>query len=901
VTDSDRFGARSTLEVGGQTYEIFRLDALQAKYDVARLPYSLKVLLENLLRHGEHEGAEAVARWVASDEPSTEIAYTPARVLMQDFTGVPAIVDLAAMRDAMDELGGDPSRINPLVPVELVIDHSIQVDVFAERLAFQRNAELEFERNRERYAFLRWGQTAFDNFSVVPPNTGICHQVNLEYLGRVVETRDGQAFPDTLVGTDSHTTMINGLGVLGWGVGGIEAEAAMLGQPVSMLIPQVVGFRLTGQLPEGSTATDLVLTVTQMLRERGVVGKFVEFFGEGLAGLPLADRATIGNMAPEYGATCGIFPVDAETLRYLEFSGRPRERVELVEAYCREQGMFHDEDSEDAVYSDTLELDLGDVEPSLAGPKRPQDRVALSNAAQDFRAALTGLVDDWDLEPGTQDEAVAESFPASDPPAPADGVNGVEPRTVQARGGAGPALAERPEGLDHGAVVIAAITSCTNTSNPSVMLGAGLLAQKAVEAGLERRPWVKTSLAPGSKVVTEYLERAGLIEPLSALGFDLVGYGCTTCIGNSGPLPPEISQEIAERELVVASVLSGNRNFEGRIHPEVKMNYLASPPLCVAYALAGRMDVDLLGEPLQGDVWLRDIWPSRQEVAEMMERAIESDMFRKSYGEVFEGDENWNALEVPEGDRYAWDPDSTYVRRPPYFEDGSPDPSPIKGARALALLGDSVTTDHISPAGAIKKDSPAGRYLTEHGVEPRDFNSYGSRRGNHEVMMRGTFANIRLRNLLAPGTEGGFTKKDGEVTTIYEAAMEYAAEGVPLCVLAGKEYGSGSSRDWAAKGPRLLGVRFVIAESYERIHRTNLVGMGVLPLQFPDGESVESLGLTGEESFDLAPLEEGARAVSVSASSGVEFEARVRIDTPNEWRYYSQGGILHFVLRGLRG
>ena len=905
MTDADRFGARSTLEVGGQTHEIFRLDALQSRYDVARLPYSLKVLLENLLRHGEDDGAEALAQWVATDEPSTEIAYTPARVLMQDFTGVPAIVDLAAMRDAMDELGGDPSRINPLVPVELVIDHSIQVDVFAERLAFQRNAELEFERNRERYAFLRWGQTAFDNFSVVPPNTGICHQVNLEYLGRVVETRDGQAFPDTLVGTDSHTTMINGLGVLGWGVGGIEAEAAMLGQPVSMLIPQVVGFRLTGELPEGSTATDLVLTVTQLLRERGVVGKFVEFFGEGLARLPLADRATIGNMAPEYGATCGIFPVDAETLRYLEFSGRPPERVELVEAYCRAQGMFHDEGSEDAVYSDTLELDLDDVVPSLAGPKRPQDRVALSGAAQGFRAALRDLVDDWDLEPGTQDEAVAESFPASDPPAPADGASGVEPRTVQARGGAGPVLAERPEGLDHGAVVIAAITSCTNTSNPSVMLGAGLLAKKAAEAGLERRPWVKTSLAPGSKVVTEYLERAGLIEPLSALGFDLVGYGCTTCIGNSGPLPPAISQEIQERELVVASVLSGNRNFEGRIHPEVKMNYLASPPLCVAYALAGRMDVDLLREPLQDDVWLRDIWPSRREVAEVMERAIESDMFRKSYGEVFEGDENWNDLEVPEGDRYAWEPDSTYVRRPPYFEGMSAEPSEgfdeIRGARAIALLGDSVTTDHISPAGAIKKDSPAGAYLLEHGVEHRDFNSYGSRRGNHEVMMRGTFANIRLRNLLAPGTEGGFTKKDGKVATIYEAAMEYAGEGVPLCVLAGREYGSGSSRDWAAKGPRLLGVRFVIAESYERIHRSNLVGMGVLPLQFPEGGSVESLGLTGEESFDLAPLEEGARTLTVSASNGVEFEARVRIDTPNEWRYYRNGGILHFVLRGLRG
>jgi aconitate hydratase len=921
VTAGDRFGARSTLDVGGHTYEIFRLEALQSRYDVARLPYSLKVLLENLLRHGEDDGAEAIARWVASDEPSTEIAYTPARVLMQDFTGVPAIVDLAAMRDAIDELGlqgdasgtsprTDASRINPLVPVELVIDHSIQVDVFAERLAFQRNAELEFERNRERYAFLRWGQTAFDNFAVVPPNTGICHQVNLEYLARVVETRHGRAFPDTLVGTDSHTTMINGLGVLGWGVGGIEAEAAMLGQPVSMLIPQVVGFRLTGELPEGSTATDLVLTVTQMLRERGVVGKFVEFFGEGLARLPLADRATIGNMAPEYGATCGIFPVDAETLRYLEFSGRPPERVELVEAYCREQGMFHDEDSEDAVYSDTLELDLGDVEPSLAGPKRPQDRVALSDAAEDFLAELAELTDNRPLT--GYDEAAAETFPASDPPT-GDG-GGDEPKPGHEH--AGTAVAERREGLDHGAVVIAAITSCTNTSNPSVMLGAGLLAKKAVAAGLERRPWVKTSLAPGSKVVTEYLERAGLIEPLSALGFDLVGYGCTTCIGNSGPLPPAISQEIQERELVVASVLSGNRNFEGRIHPEVKMNYLASPPLCVAYALAGRMDVDLLGEPIQDDVWLRDIWPSRREVAEVMERAIESDMFRKSYGEVFEGDENWNALEVPEGDRYAWDPDSAYVRRPPYFEGMAADPpaalqgdpsgptlrgDQIGGTRAIAVLGDSVTTDHISPAGAIKKDSPAGKYLLEHGVEPRDFNSYGSRRGNHEVMMRGTFANIRLRNLLAPGTEGGFTKKDGRVATIYDAAMEYAAEGVPLCVLAGRDYGSGSSRDWAAKGPRLLGVRFVIAESYERIHRSNLVGMGVLPLQFPDGESVASLGLTGAESFDLAPLEEGAGTLRVSASNGVSFGARVRIDTPNEWQYYRHGGILHFVLRGLRG
>ena len=817
MSQQDTFGARSTLESGGESYEVFRLDALQDEYDVARLPYSLKILLENLLRHGEDEGVKAVAGWDPEAEPSTEIAYTPARVLMQDFTGVPAIVDLAAMRDAMEELGGDPRRINPLVPVELVIDHSIQVDVFAERLAFQRNAELEFERNRERYAFLRWGQTAFDNFSVVPPNTGICHQVNLEYLARVVESRDGQAFPDTLVGTDSHTTMVNGLGVLGWGVGGIEAEAAMLGQAVSMLIPQVVGFKLSGELPEGSTATDLVLTVTQMLRERGVVGKFVEFHGPGLSRLPLADRATIGNMSPEMGATCAIFPVDQETLRYLEFSGRPAERVELVEAYCREQGLFHDESSEEATYSDALELDLGDVEPSLAGPKRPQDRVPLSEAAEDCRTELEEFVgrDAYELYEGW-DKSSALSFPASDPPSGPAG--GESPKPIRPHAGHSGTTATgrvEKEGLDHGAVVIAAITSCTNTSNPSVMLGAGLLARNAVEVGLTRRPWVKTSLAPGSKVVTEYLERAGLIEPLSQLGFDLVGYGCTTCIGNSGPLPEEISKEIEERDLVVASVLSGNRNFEGRIHPEVKMNYLASPPLCVAYALAGRMDVDIVNEPLQGDVYLRDIWPSQEEVNQAIESAIESDMFRKSYGAVFEGDENWNALEVPEGDRYTWDPGSTYVHRPPYFE-GMPAEAPagfeeIRDAKAIALLGDSVTTDHISPAGAIKKDSPAGKYLIEHGVEPREFNSYGSRRGNHEVMMRGTFANIRLRNKLAPGTEGGYTKKDGEIITIYDAAMEYAAEGVPLCVLAGKEYGSGSSRDWAAKGPRLLGIRFVIA------------------------------------------------------------------------------------------
>jgi aconitate hydratase len=861
-------------------YEVFRLDALQAEYDVARLPYTMKVLLENALRHTDDEATQAIATWVATDEPSREIAYRPARVLMQDFTGVPAVVDLAAMRDAMADQGGDPGKINPLVPAELVIDHSIQVDEFATRLAFQHNAELEFQRNRERYAFLRWGQQAFDDFAVVPPNTGICHQVNLEYLARVVYTKDGQAFPDTLVGTDSHTTMINGLGVLGWGVGGIEAEAAMLGQPISMLLPQVIGFRLTGELPEGSTATDLVLTVTQMLRAKGVVGKFVEFFGPGLPNLPLADRATIGNMAPEYGATCGIFPVDAETIRYLEFTGRSGD---LVEAYMREQGMFHDEGMDDAVYSDTLELDLGDVEPSLAGPKRPQDRVPLREAAQAFEEALgeQGV----DLE--GRDESSAESFPASDPPAGMP--NGSEAPHV---GAAGTAVAEREhrEGLDHGAVVIAAITSCTNTSNPSVMLGAGLLAKKAVELGLERKPWVKTSLAPGSKVVTEYLERAGLIEPLEQLGFNLVGYGCTTCIGNSGPLPEEISREITERDLAVCSVLSGNRNFEGRIHPEVKMNYLASPPLVVAYALSGRMDV-----PLDEAVPLDEIWPSQAEIAEAME-SVRSEQFASSYGDaLFEGDETWRGLDVPTGDRYAWDADSTYVKRPPYFELPAPDPE-IQGARVLAVLGDSVTTDHISPAGAIKEDSPAGRYLVEHGQAKRDFNSYGSRRGNHEVMMRGTFANVRLRNLLAPGTEGGVTLHlpDEEEMSIFDAAMRYAGEGVPLCVLAGKEYGSGSSRDWAAKGPRLLGVRFVLAESYERIHRSNLVGMGILPLQFPAGETRESLGLTGHETFDVAPLEDGQRTVKVN-----DFEATVRIDTPNEWQYYRAGGILPFVLRRL--
>jgi aconitate hydratase len=907
----DSFGARATLEAGGEKHEIFRLDALQSKYDVARLPYSIKILLENLLRFEDGEtvtaeDVENVARWVATDEPSKEIAYTPARVLMQDFTGVPAIVDLAAMRDAIDAMGGDAAAINPLRPAELVIDHSIQVDEFATKFAFRRNAELEFERNRERYEFLRWGQKAFDDFAVVPPNTGICHQVNLEYLARVVYTRDGQAFPDTLVGTDSHTTMINGLGVLGWGVGGIEAEAAMLGQAISMLLPQVVGFKMTGELPEGATATDLVLTVTQMLRERGVVSKFVEFFGPGLPNLPLADRATIGNMSPEYGATCGIFPVDAETLRYLEFSGRPKELIALVEAYTKEQGMFHGEDSEESTYSDTLELDLSTVEPSLAGPKRPQDRVPVRVADEAFRQAFE---DDTGEDYSGYDEADAESFPASDPPAHDEG-NGAPRAAVADR-----TRSDTGYDLRHGRVVIAAITSCTNTSNPSVMLGAGLVAKKAFERGLRTPPWVKTSLAPGSKVVTEYLDRSGLTEYLDNLGFSLVGYGCTTCIGNSGPLPEEVSREIRENDLSVCSVLSGNRNFEGRIHPEVKMNYLASPPLVVAYALAGRMDRNLVDEPLGQDadgedVYLRDVWPTQREIHELIESSVKSEMFTDSYGDtLFEGDEEWQAIDVPEGDRYAWDDGSTYVKRPPYFDD-MPADAPggferIEGARVLALLGDSVTTDHISPAGAIKEQSPAGRYLIEHGIEHRDFNSYGSRRGNHEVMMRGTFANVRLRNRLAPGTEGGVTLHlpDGEEMSIFDAAMRYADEGVPLTVLAGREYGSGSSRDWAAKGPRLLGVRFVLAESYERIHRSNLVGMGVLPLQFPEGESVESLGLTGKETFDVAPLEDGARTLTVSArpdhGEAVQFEATVRIDTPNEWLYYRHGGILHYVLRQL--
>jgi len=921
------FEAKATLSVGGRDYEIFRLDALQASYDIARLPFSLKILLENLLRNEDGESiraedVEALAKWNASEEPSKEIAFTPARVVMQDFTGVPAVVDLAAMRDAIAEMGGDPNKINPLVPAELVIDHSVQVDVFGSRLAFQRNAELEFERNKERYSFLRWGQGAFRNFAVVPPDTGIVHQVNLEYLARVVFVDDErrQAYPDTLVGTDSHTTMINGLGVLGWGVGGIEAEAAMLGQPMSMLIPQVLGFELTGELSEGATATDLVLTVTEMLRQQGVVGKFVEFYGAGLAHLPLADRATIGNMSPEFGSTCAIFPIDAETLRYLEFSGRPHELIELVEAYAKEQGLWHDEDSEEPTFTNTLELDLTTVVPSIAGPKRPQDRVSLTESKAAFRMALEGYLPEEDDE----DEAIEESFPASDPVS-THVPNGVDHGPSGGTGGAQVAertststpvtLADGTETeLDHGHVVIAAITSCTNTSNPSVMLGAGILARNAVQKGLHVKSWVKTSLAPGSKVVTEYLDRAGLTEYLEDLGFHLVGYGCTTCIGNSGPLPQEISDVVGAEDLAVVSVLSGNRNFEGRINPDVKMNYLASPPLVVAYAIAGTMDIDLyddaLGEDRHGEpVYLKDIWPHSEEVAATVEEAVQSDMFRKSYGEVFDGDERWNSLDIPSGDSFAWDPDSTYVRRPPFFEKLPAAPEPvtdIEGARVLAILGDSVTTDHISPAGSIKRDSPAGTYLIEHGVEPNDFNSYGSRRGNHEVMMRGTFANIRLRNLMGgrdPLPEGGVTLHlpDGEQMPIYDAAMRYLEEGTPLVVLAGKEYGSGSSRDWAAKGTRLLGVRAVIAESFERIHRSNLVGMGVLPLQFKDGDSVQSLGLTGHETFTVSGLvgaQEIPREVTVTAGES-EFTVTVRIDTPKEQRYYRHGGILQFVLRNL--
>jgi aconitate hydratase len=936
------FGAKSTLDAGGRSFEIFRLEALQQRFDVARLPFSLKVLLENLLRtegNGSVDAAdvEALAGWDAKARPSKEIAFTPARVLMQDFTGVPAVVDLAAMRDAIAQMGGDAAQINPLVPAELVIDHSVQVDAFGTHDAFRVNAEREFERNQERYSFLRWGQGAFDDFSVVPPDTGIVHQVNLEYLARVIfpNEKTGQAYPDTLVGTDSHTTMVNGLGVLGWGVGGIEAEAAMLGQPMSMLIPQVLGFRLYGELPEGATATDLVLTVTEMLRERGVVGMFVEFYGDGLAGLPLADRATIGNMSPEFGSTCAIFPIDAETLTYLELSGRPAEQIALVEAYAKEQGMWHDEHSEKPTFSDEIELDLGSVEPSLAGPKRPQDRVSLGEAQAVFQKALSDYVPSNGDQADAQDEAVAESYPASDPPANEPGHEALPTLTQPQLPEGGTAtlphngtarsvtVGENTFELDHGHVVIAAITSCTNTSNPSVMIGAGILARNALARGLQSKPWVKTSLAPGSKVVTEYLDRAGLTGPLEELGFNLVGYGCTTCIGNSGPLAQEISDAVGEADLAVVSVLSGNRNFEGRINPDVKMNYLASPPLCVAYALVGTMDIDIAHEPLGRDehgedVYLRDIWPSEQEIAKTIGEAVRADMFRKSYGEVFAGDERWNGLDVPSGERFAWDEQSTYVRLPPYFQDMPPQPEPVgelAGARVLALLGDSVTTDHISPAGAIKRDGPAGAYLQEQGVSPRDFNSYGSRRGNHEVMMRGTFANIRLRNQLAPGTEGGVTRHlpQGEEMSIYDAAMKYADEGVSLVVLAGKEYGSGSSRDWAAKGTMLLGVRAVIAQSFERIHRSNLVGMGVLPLQFGEGESVQSLGLTGEETFAIDGIADAAAAVERGeggeltvrvraereGGEPVTFDARVRIDTPREAEYFRHGGILQFVLRTL--
>jgi aconitate hydratase len=905
--------ARGTLRVGNESFEIFRVDALQDRWDVARLPYTLRVLLENVLRAGSDEDAEAIASWVATDEPSREISFRPSRVLHQDFTGVPAIVDLAALRNAMQDLGGDPARINPVIPAELVIDHSVQVDEFATRLAFRRNVELEFERNRERYAFLRWGQGAFADFKVVPPGTGIVHQVNLEYLARVVESRDGRAFPDTLVGTDSHTTMVNGLGVLGWGVGGIEAEAAMLGEPLSMLVPQVVGFRLTGALPEGATATDLVLTVTEILRRTGVVGKFVEYFGPGIASLSLADRATLGNMSPEYGATCGFFPVDDQTIQYLRLTGRPEERVALVEAYCKENLLWHEADDH-PTYSQVVELDLGSVEPSLAGPRRPQDRVPLAGAKNAFLHELPTFGVDYG---NARDEAVAESFPASDPPAYVDPGHGepsaaqvpavavAEPETAPAR----IALGDVEFELDHGCVVIAAITSCTNTSNPQVMVAAGLLAKKAVERGLDRKPWVKSSLAPGSRVVTDYYEKAGLTPYLEALGFHTVGYGCTTCIGNSGPLPEEISAAVNENDLVVCAVLSGNRNFEARIHPEVKANYLASPPLVVAYAIAGRMDVDLTTEPIGedpdgNDVYLHELWPSSEEISDTIAASVSGELFRGRYADVFTGDDTWRGLETPAGDLYAWDQQSTYVRRPPYF-DGMPlEPAPVEdvaGARCLVMLGDSVTTDHISPAGSIKPDSPAGTYLVEHGVGRREFNSYGSRRGNHEVMVRGTFANVRLRNLLVPGSEGTWTVHvpSGEEGSIFDVAERYRAEGTPLIVLAGKEYGTGSSRDWAAKGPKLLGVRAAIAESYERIHRSNLLMMGVVPLQYAEGENAETLGLTGREVFAIDGLENGeARDVTVRADDK-EFTARVRLDTPREREYIRHGGILPFVLRRL--
>ncbi|MGW3343382.1 aconitate hydratase AcnA [Nonomuraea rubra] len=905
---ANSFGSRDTLRVGDASYEIFRLDAVEGS---ARLPYSLKILLENLLR--TEDGANitadhirALGEWDPSAAPSVEIQFTPARVIMQDFTGVPCVVDLATMREAVRDLGGDAARINPLAPAEMVIDHSVIVDYFGHPDAFQRNVEREYERNRERYQFLRWGQTAFDEFKVVPPGTGIVHQVNIEHLARVVMTRDGKAYPDTCVGTDSHTTMENGIGVLGWGVGGIEAEAAMLGQPISMLIPRVVGFKLSGKLPAGATATDLVLTITEILRKHGVVGKFVEFYGEGVSSVPLADRATIGNMSPEFGSTCAIFPIDGQTVDYLRLTGRSEEQIALVEAYAKAQGLWLDPSAPEPEFSEYIELDLATVVPSIAGPKRPQDRIVLSAAKATWRHDVQNYVADG------VDEAVEESFPASDAPASNASANGGRPHK--------PVPVTLADGtsfeIDHGIVSIAAITSCTNTSNPFVMLGAALLARNAVEKGLTRKPWVKTSLAPGSQVVTGYFERSGLQPYLDKIGFNLVGYGCTTCIGNSGPLLPEISEAIQANDLAVTAVLSGNRNFEGRINPDVKMNYLASPPLVVAYALAGTMDLGLDTEPLglgnDGEpVYLRDIWPSPEEIAAVVNSSIGRDMFERDYADVFKGDDHWRSLPIPTGDTFEWDPDSTYVRKAPYF-DGMPEqPEPvtdIKGARVLVKVGDSVTTDHISPAGSIKVGTPAAQYLQANGVEVKDFNSYGSRRGNHEVMIRGTFANIRLRNQIAPGTEGGytrdFTQADGPVSFIYDASVNYAAAGTPLVVLAGKEYGSGSSRDWAAKGTALLGVRAVIAESYERIHRSNLIGMGVLPLQFPEGGSAEALGLTGEETFDITGVEELNKGTGIPQTvhvkaGDIEFDAVVRIDTPGEADYYRHGGIMQYVLRSL--
>ncbi len=898
------FNARTVLKVGSREYEVFRLDAVdRAGFSTKHLPYSLRILLENLLRHEDgatvtRDDVIALARWNPQDAPAKEIAFTPSRVLLQDFTGVPCVVDLAAMRDAMARAGGDPGKINPLQPVDLVIDHSVQVDFSGTLDAMSRNTDLEYRRNRERYVFLRWGQRALSNFSVVPPETGIVHQINLEYLAKVVGSAgDGRpiAFPDTLVGTDSHTTMINGVGVLGWGVGGIEAEAAMLGQPVSMLIPEVIGVRLKGRLVEGVTATDLVLTVTETLRKKGVVDKFVEFFGAGLAELPLADRATVANMSPEYGATCGIFPVDRETLRYLKMSGRSADQIALVETYCRAQGMFHDESTPEAQYSDVVEIDLAKVEPSIAGPKRPQDRVSLVHAARSFTDALPSLMKGKKPDAGG---AVAVAAPAKVKVT----VNGTATE------------------IGHGSIVIAAITSCTNTSNPSVMIAAGLLAKKAAERGLTAKPWVKCSLAPGSKVVTEYLQGAGLLPALEALRFHVVGYGCTTCIGNSGPLDASVAEAVAANGLVVASVLSGNRNFEGRVHGDVRANYLMSPPLVVAYALAGRVDMDLTREPLGNDragkpVYLRDVWPTQKEVAQVIEATVGSALFSKSYATVFQGNEAWGKLPVPEGRTFEWDVQSTYIKHPPYFVDLPATPAEVQdiaGARVLAWAGDSVTTDHISPAGSIKKDSPAGKYLIERGVKPEDFNSYGSRRGNHEVMMRGTFANVQMKNKLVPGIEGAVTRHlpDGAQMSIFDASEKYRAEKVALIVIAGKEYGTGSSRDWAAKGPMLLGVRAVIAKSYERIHRSNLVGMGVLPLTFPDGQDLETLGLTGEETFDIVGVRDALtrktpaeRQVTVRAKGKDgktrEFSARMRINTPEEVQYYKHGGILQYVLRRL--